>query len=148
MWTRRALHLVVGGCLATNAVVGVRALRHEIVVDFRYAPSRMFDAAHVEMIRRIDAVVPPEVPILLVCREDDIWLNRLWQRALYPRMSFVVNVEHPSAGKDLHALSKKFGIGYALAVGRPPANSEFVWQIAFPPLPGYRPAYWLGSLRR
>jgi hypothetical protein len=115
---------------AATALLGIRQMLSEAVIDFRWAPAEAIPA---EMIREASEVrrLSGGTPIVYVGNRDAEWTGGLWQRALFPQDVFLALPRTGPLSATIRQ-ARLFGARDALCQGSVPPDLQLEWTRELP----------------
>jgi hypothetical protein len=98
-----------------------------------------------QQVAAINAVVPEGAPVFFIQNDPDLWIPRLWQRALHPRAVFVISSAEQVKDPWYLKVKQKHSIRYAISWGTPPIDPSFIHSTKIG-LPGAEDTMVVGEL--
>jgi hypothetical protein len=122
---RIALDCLFVAILGANVTAGALAFKKTLPVVFQWAGPTIPDSMK-EQIAVINSVVPDGAPVFFIKEGSDLWLPRVWQRALHPHPVFLITSREQLQSPEYSRFKKEYSIRHAVSAGAPPIDPSFV----------------------
>jgi hypothetical protein len=122
---RIALDCLFVAVFGASLIAGGMAYKKTYPIRMMWAGPTIPDSMK-EQIAAINAVVPEGAPVFFIQTGTDLWMPRLWQRALHPHPVFIIAGAEELKGPQYFGFKEKYSIRYAISSGAPPIDPSFV----------------------